>query len=419
MRLRSLAFVVSFIALSATARAQEWANYGTISAEPTAGRICSGDANGKDILCASPAPYVDTSGNLGIGTTTMTGKVNINAPSTQTAAQAFGVYLDGAQSTANSSGYYGLHIVPTYTAASGNTLATFIGVRTSPQNANTGTVTSMHGILAIPGNTSGGTVTSMVGVYGVAQNVSTGTVTTMHAMYARCDNTDASGIVTTCYGLYLATPTTTGAITNKYGVYQVDTNSTNYFGGAVRLAASNYLNWGATAGTSGYGFRDNAGALEYKNSGGSWTALNAGTATNFAAGTVSAPGLYVTGDSNTGLYQATADSVSITAGGVEAARFNTAASGVNYLAVTPSATTAAVQLSTAGTDSNINLVLTPKGSGNVGIGTGSPAEKLQVSGNVKVAGTIQTADASATCSVAADLGKFRYNTSTGKFQICK
>jgi len=34
-------------------------------------------------------------------------------------------------------------------------------------------------------------------------------------------------------------------------------------------------------------------------------------------------------------------------------------------------------------------------------------------------GTIKVADASDTCSVAADLGKFRYNTSTGKFQICK
>lgn len=394
------------------------------------------------------------------------------------------------------------------------------GVRGIPQNTSTGAVDALYGLFGQPQNIGAGAITTMVGVRGIPQNISTGTVTNMIGFFSRCDNSNASGTVTNCYALYLDTPTTTGAITNKYGVYQVDTNSSNYFAGAVRLAASNYLNWGATAGTSGYGFRDNAGAIEYKNSGGSWTALNAGTATNFAAGTVSAPGLYVTGDSNTGLYQATADSVSITAGGVEAARFNTAASGVNYLAVTPSATTAAVQLSTAGSDTNISLALMPKGTGgvgigtsapgatvevynggmmisdnggspatltlwgdrenvndagitdarisfrydnssdqgfninainytgsgklvfssvhagyagaimtlgdgtttgqfNVGIGTDTPAEKLQVSGNIKVAGTIQTADASATCSVAADLGKFRYNTSTGKFQICK
>ena len=291
--------------------------------------------------------------------------------------------------------------------------------------------------------------------------------------------------------------------------------------GNIGLDASGYINWGDTDGTSGYGFRDNAGTMEYKNSAGSWTSLSGGVATNFAAGTVSAPGLYVTGDTNTGFYQATADTLSATAGGVEAARFNTAASGVNYLTVTPSATTAAVQLATAGTDSNINLAIIPKGTGRVGIGTATPialldvygdmvfgtaifsgrgvstadtaielgslrtgngnsyidfhsqtgtdydfrllrdpganggaaikqlgtgtmalwtngvqaltidstqkvgigtatpAEKLEVSGNIKVAGTIQTADSSATCTTAADYGKFRYNPSNGKLQICK
>jgi hypothetical protein len=34
--------------------------------------------------------------------------------------------------------------------------------------------------------------------------------------------------------------------------------------------SSRYLNFGTTLGTTGYGFRDNAGAMEYKNSGGEW-----------------------------------------------------------------------------------------------------------------------------------------------------
>jgi len=41
--------------------------------------------------------------------------------------------------------------------------------------------------------------------------------------------------------------------------------------GNIGLDASGYVNWGDTDGTSGYGFRDNAGAMEFKNSGGSWT----------------------------------------------------------------------------------------------------------------------------------------------------
>jgi len=186
---------------------------------------------------------------------------------------------------------------------------------------------------------------------------------------------------------------------------------------------------------------------------------------------------------------------------VEAARFNTAASGVNYLSVTPSATTAAVQIATTGTDSNINLAIMPKGTGSVGIGTTSPiskltinvsgaaagagivvngtykpaialiatgasgreydltsasggspigagnfaiydrngggtrfvisptglvgigttspAEKLEVSGNIKASGTLQVANSAATCTSAADYGKFRYNPVNGKLQICK
>lgn len=47
-------------------------------------------------------------------------------------------------------------------------------------------------------------------------------------------------------------------------------------GGDVKQNASTYHNWGATFGTSGYGFRDNAGTMEYKNSGGAWAAFSAG-----------------------------------------------------------------------------------------------------------------------------------------------
>jgi hypothetical protein len=45
----------------------------------------------------------------------------------------------------------------------------------------------------------------------------------------------------------------------------------------VALDASGYLNFGTTTGTSGYGFRDNAGTLEFKNSGGVWNSVNTAT----------------------------------------------------------------------------------------------------------------------------------------------
>jgi Right handed beta helix region len=41
----------------------------------------------------------------------------------------------------------------------------------------------------------------------------------------------------------------------------------------LNIAASGYANFGTTRGTTGYGFRDNAGTAEVKNSGGGWAAI--------------------------------------------------------------------------------------------------------------------------------------------------
>lgn len=52
------------------AHADSWGSLATISAEPSAGYVCIGDTNGHDILCATPGPSVDASGNVNIGTGT-------------------------------------------------------------------------------------------------------------------------------------------------------------------------------------------------------------------------------------------------------------------------------------------------------------------------------------------------------------
>jgi len=116
--------------------------------------------------------------------------------------------------------------------------------------------------------------------------------------------------------------------------------------------------------------------------GSSWTAVSTGGASTFGAGTTSAPGLAVSTDTDSGIFQSTANTLSIAAGGVEAVRFNTAASAVNYLNITPSATGSAVQVAPAGSDTNISLALMPKGTGGVGIGTANPQQKLSIYANV-------------------------------------
>lgn len=44
----------------------------------------------------------------------------------------------------------------------------------------------------------------------------------------------------------------------------------------VRIGVSDYVNWGSGTDVNGYGFRDNAGNIEVKNSGGSWTPITGG-----------------------------------------------------------------------------------------------------------------------------------------------
>jgi endosialidase-like protein len=179
----------------------------------------------------------------------------------------------------------------------------------------------------------------------------------------------------------LASGTTLSA--GSVGVGVISPNHTLDVNGNIGLVAGGYLNFGSTDGTTGYGMRDSAGTIQLKNSGGTWaaplTASSTITANNFAAGSVGAPGLYVVGNATTGLYQATANTLSVTAGGVEAGRFLTTANGVDYLTFAPGASGSpgTVTIGAAGSDTDIKIALTPKGTGNVSI-SGSAANQLSV-----------------------------------------
>lgn len=53
------------------------------------------------------------------------------------------------------------------------------------------------------------------------------------------------------------------------------TGSAHYFADAIR--ATNHINFDATIGDSGYGFRSNSGVMQFKNSGGSWQSIEKGS----------------------------------------------------------------------------------------------------------------------------------------------
>lgn len=53
-------------------------------------------------------------------------------------------------------------------------------------------------------------------------------------------------------------------------------NSLAVFGSALLSGNNRYLNFGSNSGSSGYGFRDSGGTMQYKNANGSWAAFGSG-----------------------------------------------------------------------------------------------------------------------------------------------
>lgn len=72
-----------------------------------------------------------------------------------------------------------------------------------------------------------------------------------------------------------------GATSATRAMRVVNSSSTTLFdiynNGDIIQIAGGYHNWGATLGSGGYGFRDNAGVMEFKNSSGAWAPFGTGS----------------------------------------------------------------------------------------------------------------------------------------------
>ncbi|MBI4036686.1 MerR family DNA-binding transcriptional regulator, partial [Candidatus Daviesbacteria bacterium] len=124
--------------------------------------------------------------------------------------------------------------------------------------------------------------------------------------------------------------------------------------------------------------------------------------TTFPDGSVTAPSITFTNDTNTGVYRSGTDTLDFTSGGVRTLSLPTATSGVNYVTITPAATGSGPTIAAAGSDTNIALTinslltgaltLDSTSTGTVNLGTSNNAKIINVGtgtgGNtINIAGT--------------------------------
>jgi hypothetical protein len=146
-------------------------------------------------------------------------------------------------------------------------------------------------------------------------------------------------------------PTSNLALTSTNGTIANFTSST----ANITLGTIPTLTAGTTTGTAGI---FTSGTIATLNSTtGTIPTLVATTLITTGTGTAAAPAIVPTGDNNTGLFFPAADTIAFSEGGAEAMRIDS--------------------------------------SGNVGVGTASPASKLHINGGMRVTGEVSTAGASA------------------------
>ena len=153
---------------------------------------------------------------------------------------------------------------------------------------------------------------------------------------------------------------------NTVGNYIKTTSVTGY--NVLINGLNKYLNFGSLSGSSGYGIRDNSGTIECKDSGGSWSACQDGSGSDFFAWIPTGYGV----------------STSTTLGFLNGF-LSTASSTIDSnLIITGNSTTTNATTTNFYNSTAINLsdsLFINSNGGDVGIGTVSPVTKLSIKGS--------------------------------------
>jgi hypothetical protein len=266
-----------------------------------------------------------------------------------------------------------------------------------------------------------GTATAAIPLSQLDSNFATAITLGNTAMYLGNTTTSVGNLTLTNVTISSGTANVTANITYGTANAVVYSNASN-----VGTTSANLTFNGTTLTSTGFAGPLNGTVGATTANTGAFTTLSASGVATFSAGTVSAPAITTSGDTNTGIYFPAADTIAFTEGGTEAMRIN---SSGNVLLGTASTSGEKLRVETAtntylsiiaGTssvsqlwfgstaDSNIGYIgydhssnfmnfrtasterMRIDSSGNVGIGTSSPAVKLDVAGNATVQNGVLT-----------------------------
>jgi len=265
---------------------------------------------------------------------------NSVAPTNRRVGIANNVTLAPTASTSfQTYGYRSIVQVPSGNAQ--NVTNSIFGMDNQVNIGGTATYSSVRGLRYQVNNQSSGTITTGQGASVTLSNSSTGTISTGTIIDTVLTNSNASGVITsakyfttgdltnagtigTLYGYYVG-DITTGTQTNvPWGFYNSDANSYNYFAGKTGInqtAPTSMLDIvPASASTYGQiikGAASQVNALvEFRDSANTGLAdITPAGAYRFPAGSVSAPGLAMWDNTNTGFYRSAANELSLSING--------------------------------------------------------------------------------------------------------
>jgi hypothetical protein len=162
---------------------------------------------------------INSSGNVGIGITTPGAKLHLNGTLTNTSSTSF-LHVDDAVFQPGSAPSAGTEAYGNYTQITSAGAASL-------------TNATMTAISAVASHNISGSIDSVVGVMGNAQNASTGTITNGVGLFADVSNV-GGGTISTGIGLLVNSV----AGTDKYGIYVLDATAKNVFAGSVGIGTT-------------------------------------------------------------------------------------------------------------------------------------------------------------------------------------